>query len=244
MVATKQTLQDRVSRPPLVASAETLGQLVGQFAHDINNQLAVVLASVELAARVDDRTKARELLAGAVAAIERQRVLLEAMATASAACASPQRIDVHALLKSARSVLEGRLGATTLTVEPLARDAIVLCDPTFLLDAFAHMVAQAHCDQPGDALTIETSNGPSTRHDRERQDHLVLIARPSGVNAPESPEHAFALFSESDRSGGLGLAQISDTARRAGGNATLERMAHGGLALRLALPLAAFHTAD
>lgn len=243
-VTTKQPLHDRVSPPPLVASAETLGQLAGQFAHDINNQLAVVLAGVELAARVEDREKARELLAGAVAAIERQRILLDAMATASSVCAHPQRVDVHAVLKSARTVLEGRLGATRLAVEPLARDAVVFCDPTFLLDAFAHMVAQVRREEPGNVLTIETSNGPSTRHDREGQDHLVLVARPAGVNATASSDHAFALFSESDRSGGLGLAQINDTARRAGGNASLERMAQGGLALRLALPLAVHRGAD
>jgi hypothetical protein len=237
---TKQTAHDRTSSLPLVASAETLGQLVGQFAHDLNNQLAVVLAGVELAARVEDRMKARELLAGAVAAIERQRVLLDAMARASAACARPQRVDVHAVLKSARAVLETRLGATRLTVDPLARDAVVFCDPTFLLDAFAHIVAQVRREEAGTLLAIETSNGPSTRHDREGQDHLVLVARPAGVDATASSDHAFALFSESDRSGGLGLAQISDTARRAGGNATLEQMAHGGLALRLALPLAAY----
>src|SRR5690349_12247872 len=56
---------------------ETLGQLVGQFAHDLNNQLAIALASVELASRLDDRDKVRQLLVRAVEAIERQRVLLE-----------------------------------------------------------------------------------------------------------------------------------------------------------------------
>ena len=242
--AETRTMQGNAPAQPLVASAETLGQLVGQFAHDINNQLAVVLAGVELAARVDDRAKARELLAGAVAAIERQRALLDAMANASAGCAHPQRVDVHALLKSARSVLEQRLGSTRLTIDPLARDAIVFCDPTFLLDAFAHIVAQMRREEPGATLTIETGNGPSTRHDRDMHGHLVLVARPAGVDATASRDHAFALFSEADRSGGLGLAQISDTARRAGGNATLEQMPQGGLALRLALPLAACRGAD
>lgn len=242
--ATRQGVHGNGSSQPLVASAETLGQLVGQFAHDINNQLAVVLAGVELAARVDDRAKARELLAGAVAAIERQRVLLDAMANASAGCAHPQRVDVHGVLKSARAVLEARLGATRLTIEPLARDAFVFCDPTFLLDAFAHIVAQVRQDEPGTTLTIETSNGPSTRHDREGQGCLVLVARPAGVNASAGSDHAFALFSASDRSGGLGLAQINDTARRAGGNATLEPMPQGGLALRLALPLDAYRGMD
>jgi C4-dicarboxylate-specific signal transduction histidine kinase len=105
-------------------------------------------------------------------------------------------------------------------------------------------VAQVRQKEPGTLLTLETSNGPSTRHDRDGQDHLVLVARPAGVNATASSDHAFALFSESDRSGGLGLAQINDTARRAGGNATLEQMPQGGLALRLALPLASCRKED
>ena len=225
----------------MVTSAEVLGQLVGQFAHDLNNQLAVVLAGVELAARVGDQAKTRQLLTGVVDAIERQRVLLEAMADASAACAQPQRLDLHAMLDSARAVLEARLGRRRrLVLIPDARDAVVRCDPAFLLDAFAHMVAQAR-EEGGDGdVTIETSNGPATRHDRGGDRYLILTAGPLfAQGAADLDIHrAFELFSVADRNGGLGLAQIHDTARRAGGVTTLEHLPQGGLALRLALPLA------
>jgi len=224
----------------LVTSAEVLGQLVGQFAHDLNNQLAVVLAGVELAARVGDLAKARQLLVGVMEAIERQRVLLEAMADASAACAQPQRVDLHALLDSARAVLEARLGTRRLVLIPDAGDAVVRCDPAFLLDAFAHIVAQAREGGFDGDVTIETSNGPATRHDRGGDRYLILTAGPlfGQTTADLDIDRAFELFSMVDRNGGLGLAQIHDTARRAGGLTTLEHLPQGGLALRLALPLA------
>ncbi len=207
---------------------ETLGQLVGQFAHDLNNQLAIALASVELASRLDDRDKVRQLLMRAVEAIERQRVLLEAMANASAASARPEACDVHALLEDARLRLPARI-----VVKPAAADAIVLCDRAFLCEALSHLLAQAGVH---DVLTIETSNGPASRLDGSTA--LVLVVTPLAL--PErGAERAFAPFGGTDAVCGLGLAQVHDTVRRIGGRADFESRAGEVSGLRLVLPLAA-----
>ncbi|MGN6519505.1 MAG: hypothetical protein ACTHK2_08800 [Dokdonella sp.] len=205
---------------------ETLGQLVGQFAHDLNNQLAVALASVELASRLDDGDKVRQLLGRAIEAIERQRVLLEAMANASAASARPEACDVHALLEEARLELQARL-----VLRRTATDATVLCDRAFLRDALAHLLAHAgQCD----ALTIETSNGPASR---DGAGSLVLVVAP--VPPPvRGADRAFAAFGGPDMGAGLGLAQVHDTVRRIGGRADFEPLAGGAFGLRLVLPLA------
>jgi hypothetical protein len=208
---------------------ETLGQLVGQFAHDLNNQLAIALASVELASRLDDRDKARQLLARAVEAIERQRVLLEAMANASAASARPEACDVHALLEETRTRLPVRM-----VLKAAADDATVLCDRAFLCEALSHLLAHA---APSGVLTIETSNGPGSARDRGMAS-LVLVVAP--IAAPDrGSDRAFAPFSCDDRCGGLGLAQIHDTVRRIGGRADFEPSAGETFGLRLVLPLAA-----
>ncbi|HEY6943118.1 hypothetical protein [Dokdonella sp.] len=207
---------------------ETLGQLVGQFAHDLNNQLAIALASVELATRVDDRDKARQLLTRAVEAIERQRVLLEAMANASAASARPEVCDVHALLEEARMRTPGRI-----VVKPAAADARVLCDRAFLRDALAHLCGH----EPGDGvLTIETSNGFARPSGRGAS--LVLLVAP--VMPPgRVAERAFAPFGDEDNERRLGFAQIHDTVRRIGGRADFEPFTDEACGLRLVLPLAA-----
>lgn len=211
---------------------ETLGQLVGQFAHDLNNQLAIALASVELASRLDDRDKARQLLARAVEAIERQRVLLEAMANASAASARPEACDVHALLEAERPRLQASLAPVRLVLKPAAADATVLCDRAFLRDALLHLLAHSGA---GELLTIETSN--ASAQDR-RVASLVLVVTP--MEPPESGfDRAFTPFSSADRCGGLGLAQIHDTARRVGGRVDFEPLAGDVVGLRLVLPLAA-----
>jgi signal transduction histidine kinase len=207
---------------------ETLGQLVGQFAHDLNNQLAIALASVELASRLDDRDKVRQLLARAVEAIERQRILLEAMANASAASARPEACDVHALLEDVRMRLPARI-----VLKPAAADATVLCDRAFLCDALLHLLAQGGTH---DVLTIETSNGPASRLDASTA--LVLVVTP--LEPPErGADRAFAPFGGTDGVGGLGLAQVHDTVRRIGGRADFEPGVGEMSGLRLVLPLAA-----
>lgn len=211
-----------------IPRVETLGQLVGQFAHDLNNQLAIALASVELAARLDDLDKVRQLLARAGDAIERQRVLLEAMANASAASARPEACDVHALLEDARARLPARI-----VLKPAAADAVVLCDRAFLCDAFSHLLAHG---AEHDVLTIETSNGPASRHDGSIS--LVLVVTP--LAPPDrGVDRAFAPFGSADGIGGLGLAQVHDTVRRIGGRADFEPRAGEAFGLRLVLPLAA-----
>ncbi|HEU4665135.1 MAG TPA: hypothetical protein VFS55_13995 [Dokdonella sp.] len=208
--------------------AETLGQLLGQFAHDLNNHLAIALASVELAARVDDRDKARQLLARAIEAIERQRVLLEAMANASAATARPEACDVHALIDEVRTRMPGRL-----VLKVAAADARVMCDRAFLHDALTHLCTHA---ADSSALTIETSNGATSPSGHGAS--LVVVVAP--VTPPNhAAERAFAPFGDADDGRGLGLAQIHDTVRRIGGRADFEPQAGGAFGLRLVLPLAA-----
>lgn len=214
-----------------VPRVETLGQLVGQFAHDLNNQLAIALASVELASRLDDRDKVRQLLSRAIDAIERQRALLEAMANASAACARPEACDVHALLEDVGTRLPSRF-----VLKRSAADATVVCDRAFLCDALAHLLAHS---ASGDALTIETSNGPASRLDGVAS--LVLVVAPMAP-PDRGPERAFAPFGGAD-GGGLGLAQIHDTVRRTGGRADFQALPGEVFGLRIELPLAAFAVA-
>lgn len=212
-----------------VPRVETLGQLLGQFAHDLNNHLAIALASVELASRVDDRDKARQLLARAVEAIERQRVLLEAMANASAASARPEACDVHALIDEARARVPRRL-----VLKAAAADARVTCDRAFMHEALSHLCT--HAGGSG-ALTIETSNGAASPSGHGAS--LIVVVAP--VRPPDhAAERAFAPFGDADDDGrGLGLAQIHDTVRRIGGRADFEPLAGGAFGLRLVLPLAA-----
>lgn|GEM_PF-5450895 len=212
--------------PHADGAAETLGQLVGRFVHDLGNHLGVTLSTVELAAKIADTDQQRQLLAQAVDSIRTQRALLDRMAAASLSSQRPERCDVHALLRAAIT----RRGATGLAIQAAASDAIVHCDPAFLARSIEHLVAFG---QAVGATTLATTNAPATRY-RNADDSLVLSLFP--IAEPDEATRAFKPFAAD---GSCALAQIHDTARRAGGFAVFASDADGRHVLRVVLRLAA-----
>jgi signal transduction histidine kinase len=222
--------------PPV--RAETLGQLGGQIAHDFNNVLAVALTSVEMAMRVGDPAKANVFLANALKVISRGRALTDRLAAASYACEAPIAVDVHEVLT--------RLAAAdaALAVELGAACSVVRCDPRFLEDALANLVDNARdatSDRRAPRISTRNAAGADLRAEPGR-DYLVIAVTDTGEGmSDETRNQAFELFYSAkmqEAKRGLGLAQAKDTARRAGGIASIESRAGAGTTVTLAIPLA------
>jgi signal transduction histidine kinase len=234
----------RIGEPHSAAmpsAVKTLGQLVGQFAHDLNNHLAVALTGVELAARVEDREKSRQLLAGALEAIERQRVLIDAMARASLACSHSQPVDVHELLAACRASLADVLAPARLEFRLEAQHAVVLCDASFLRTALVHIALNARRSMHHDGvLAIVTFNGARPNAPSTAPANFLLSATHVGAKLDdEQRRQAFEAFPGGTANpNGLGLAQVRDTARRAGGMASVENIPTGSTSIQLTFPLA------
>jgi signal transduction histidine kinase len=228
--------------PDMPASAETLGQLAGQIAHDLNNLLATALIGVELAAQVDgDAPRVRKLLAGAAEAIARQRDLTTAMALAAQACAQPVLLDLHAFVEARRDELGRALGAAELELRLDAQHARIRCDARFLHAALLHLACNAGASMPhGGRLLLATHNRDARSGETAGRRFVQLTAVDSGQGmTDEVSRRAFDLFFSTRAGGcGLGLAQVRDTARRAGGSATLESAPGQGTAISLGFPLA------
>ncbi|HEY6894877.1 MAG TPA: ATP-binding protein [Rhodanobacteraceae bacterium] len=229
----------------IAVSAETLGQLGAQFAHDFNNVLAVVLTSVEMAMRVGDPVKANVFLANALKVITRGRTLTDRLAAASYASEAPAVIDARAVVE--RVVGEVAASAPSAVKLDSALDAgrsRIRIDARFFEQALRNVLANA-IDALGTAgtVTVSTRNagGADIRAEAGR-DYLLVEVRDSGRGMADDVRHqAFDLFfttGAGDSVRGIGLTQAKDAVRRAGGVASIESTAGQGTTVTLAIPLA------
>lgn len=215
---------------------ETLGQLVGQFAHDLNNLLATALVGVELAAQSDGDARVQELLASVIEAIQRQQALTTAMARAAQSCEHAASVDAHALIEACSDEMRVVLGVATLELQLDAANSRIRCDPGFFRVALLHMAANARASMPnGGRLLLATRNRtpPGTGAGQ-----LLLSAVDSGSGMSEDVRRqAFDVFFSTRGGAGLGLAQVRDTVRRSGGSVVLDTVPGQGTAITLVLPL-------
>jgi signal transduction histidine kinase len=217
---------------------ETLGQLVGQLAHDFNNLLAAALVGVELATEGSDG-RSQALLTSTLDTLGRQRELTDAMSRAARACVESQVVDLHALLEDCRDTLEAAVSPLGLDYRLEAHAAAVCCDATFVQRALLHIANNARAaGGEGGTLRIETRNEPARDGIGSENGRLVLSARDDGAGMAEPVRaRAFDLFYTTHGAPGLGLPQVRDTMRRAGGTALLESREGQGTCVQLSFPL-------
>lgn len=233
-----ETTNDSEREPAAPAvSAQTLGQLGGQIAHDFNNILAVTLTSVEMAMRIGDPAKANVFLANALKVIARGRTLTDRLAAAAHACEAPVAFDVHELI--------ARFGAAdaSLAIELGAPRSVVRCDPRFLEQALVGLVGNAReatANRRAPTIATRNATGAEVRAESGR-DYLVIAVSDTGEGmSDETRNQAFDLFFSTrgqDANRGIGLAQARDTARRTGGIASIESRVGEGTTVTLAIPL-------
>ena len=228
----------------------TLGLMSAGIAHDLGNLLQVVNSAVRLIERrVDPRTSAelRPLTEGALEAIDR------------AACLSRRILDltksqgaVHEItfLDKTVSSLEGLIALTagpSIVVDITAGDDVpaVICNARELENAILNLVINARDAMPdGGCLSVSVyrEDGSESRNGRRGDDYpkAVLCITDTGCGIP--PELAAEVFEPfvttkpKDRGTGLGLAMVSDFARRAGGSAEIDSEVGEGTTVTLRLP--------
>lgn len=233
------------SHPHAQVSAETIGQLGAQFAHDFNNVLAVVLTSVEMAMRVGDSAKANVFLANALKVIARGRTLTDRLAAASYACEITSQVDAHAIIARLVAETGAAVPRNLRVVSALdAERSVVGVDARFFEQALRNVIANAieAIDGAG-TLTIATRNaGGAELRGEAGRDYLVVEVHDTGRGMVDEIRYqAFDLFfstAGTDRQRGIGLAQTKDAVRRAGGIASIESAAGQGTRVTIAIPVA------
>ncbi len=229
---------------------ESLGQLAGGIAHDVNNMLGVIVnyanfvieeassAEPDLRAIADD---ARQVLRAGERGTDLTHRLL---AFARREVVRPEVVDLNAVVAGAEPGLRGTLGEKiTLVVRPGAGLPPVVCDPAQIEQLLLNLAANARDAMPdGGTVVIDTAVhrlGP-TPGGPAAGDHVRLRVCDSGHGMPaDVAERAFEPFFTTRAGGagtGLGLATVHGIVTQAGGTVRIASEPGRGTTVTVLIP--------
>lgn len=146
---------------------EMIGQLTGGIAHDLNNMLTPIIASLELLRRQPQRERAERLIDGGLQAAERARNLVgRLLSFARRQTLKPLVVSLAVLVEDMRELMARSLGPTiTLRIRIDAALPAVLVDPHQLELALLNLVVNARdAMHEGGQLTIGAGLGEDAAH--------------------------------------------------------------------------------
>ncbi|MEO8848025.1 MAG: ATP-binding protein, partial [Casimicrobiaceae bacterium] len=227
-----------------VARLNTMGELAGGIAHELNQPLAAVLASAQGAQRLLDDDPpaldtARQAMQRAAAqarraadVVARLRRLVEKPNVAR--LRHPLSLEIA--LRDALDLFEPELRRLRIEVIVQGATPLVLADPVALEQIVHNLLGNAVQAM----ANVSIGHGRLTLHLHLEDGQGVLVVRDSGPGIePEALVHVFEPF-YTTRSGGLGLGlSLSETLTHAmEGTLTVRNATPRGTEFRLALPLA------
>lgn len=233
---------------------ETLGQLTGGIAHDLNNHMGVIVGNLSLLKmQVDDEKSLRRVEACRDAAGRCTKLTSQLLSFASRQPLKPRSLTVAEHLNPIEDML-GVSVASNIEInrKDAAPDAAISVDTTQFGSAIMNLVLNARDAMPdGGTISIETSvvrsgeivgamsdQNPAPR----RPDHeLVRIEiRDTGQGmAPDVVKHAFEPFFTTKKEGagsGMGLAMVYGFVRQSGGSIQIQSALGAGTSVRMFLP--------
>ena len=218
---------------------EAIGTLASGIAHDLNNVLAVVLTSLELA-RLDPAVASADtdLTAATEAALKGRDMVRQLLVfgRSTAAAHVPRRLQqvIQDAMRQVHPILPEAI-ALHVALDPDA--PLVLADATQIEQLLINLVTNAVAAMPhGGTLDIRLRAVPYPR------DHVELEVRDTGEGmTAEVLARAFEPFFTTKPVGkgvGLGLAMVDTITRKHGGTVTLESKPGLGTIVVVSLPCA------
>jgi len=234
-VTERHELEERLRRSQRL---EAIGQLAGGIAHDFNNLLTAVggyaaLLRAELAEDDSRRGRTDEILAAA----ERAATLTsQLLAFSRRQALEPRRVDLNAVVRGSRSLLEQVIGEG-VGLELALADGLpaISADSAQLELALVNLALNGRDAMPdGGTLTVVT------RAAGKDAVEIAVVDTGSGMSA-EVLEHAFEPFFTTKpvgRGSGLGLASVHGVVSQSGGSVDIESAPGAGTTVRLGFPAA------
>jgi signal transduction histidine kinase len=231
---------------------EALGHLTGGVAHDFNNLLAVILGNLEIAERHDRLDPSvREYLREAVDAAGRGVALIQGLLALSRRQAlRPESIEVGALLRGMRSLLERSLGER-IRVDLSEDDPPLHCvaDRAQLEGAVLNLAVNARdAMRDGGELSIHVSRvtldeAYAVNHpEAQPGEYIAISMRDTGTGiGSDILDRVFEPFfttKDVNEGTGLGLSMVYGFAKQSGGYATIDSAVGEGSEVRVYLPAA------
>jgi PAS domain S-box-containing protein len=229
---------------------ETLGQLTGGVAHDINNLLTPITGTLDLLSSrfsaVDARTA--RLLDGALQSAERAKVLVSRLLGFARRQALETRpVDIDGLIDGMRDLIASSIGAgVELRIRSRGGPPAALADPNQLELALLNLCVNARDAMEGvGRLTIEVENaliGPGTAGQLEPGAYVRLSVIDTGEGMDEATlaraVEPFFSTKGVGRGTGLGLSMVHGLAGQLGGAFRLTSKVGQGTRADLYLPVA------
>lgn len=255
-VTERRTTEERLRRLEAqlihAQKMESVGRLAGGVAHDFNNILTVISASLDVSlASLPTGHATRDSLMMAMDATQSAASLTRQLLTFSRKEAiAPRSLDVNAVIRRIESVMARVLGKDIqlqLRCEPELSP--VFFDPGQVEQIILNLVVNARDAMPrGGRLAIETSSidiadGPEARHvDARPGRHVRLAISDNGIGmADDVKAHLFEPFfttKEPGKGTGLGLSMVYGAVRQNGGFIDFETAVGQGTTFEIYLPAA------
>jgi two-component system cell cycle sensor histidine kinase/response regulator CckA len=218
---------------------ESLGRLAGGVAHDLNNQLSVILGSTGLAMQADLDGAVHQDLEMVLTAGERAAALTrQLLAFSRRQVLRPVVTDLNAVLRSAKTMLVRVLGEDIdLIVRTDADPGTVKVDPGQIEQVIVNLAINARDAMPdGGKLTIETAV------ESAEPGRCVLLAvsdTGSGMDGDTLAQvfEPFFTTKEAGKGTGLGLSVAHGIVRQSGGEIVAASKPGIGSTFKVYLPL-------
>lgn len=229
---------------------ETLGQLTGGVAHDVNNLLTPITGALDLLHRkyADADPRAARWIDGALQSAERARVLVSRLlGFARRQSLETRSVDVTALLDGVRDLIASSIGAgIELQIAPADGVPPVLADPNQLELALLNLSVNARDAMPmGGTLTIAAERvtvGAGERAELGAGGYVrvSVIDTGTGMDAATLARAIEPFYStkEVGKGTGLGLSMVHGLAAQLGGAFELASTPGEGTRADLYLPVA------
>ncbi|MGE0667135.1 MAG: PAS domain S-box protein [Sphingomonadales bacterium] len=229
---------------------ETLAQLTGGVAHDINNMLMSVQLNLELVEdHLGDDEAAAESMRQAMESLKNGAELSDRLLAISRKQPLQLKVtNVNALVGDTIKQLQRTLGPSIDVRQSLADDAwSAEVDPTQLTNAVVNLVLNAREAMPdGGTLRIGTSNTRLEESDARRLgdlrpgDYVAITVGDNGAGmSPEVAARAFDPFFTTKRAGqgsGLGLSMVYGFVNQSGGHVGITSEVGKGTTVRMLFP--------
>ena len=228
---------------------EALGQLTAGVAHDFNNVLAAILASLTLIGRQSSEARIRALAEeGAKAADKGAGLVGQLLAFTRRQAAEAGRCDLGPLLADLEPQLRQILGpGVALTIDTAETPPALAIDPTQLYSAIVNLAVNARDAMPsGGALTLRVEAVAEDAEDRpagmKGAPAVAIHIRDSGEGMPPAVlQRALEPFFTTKPPGkgtGLGLSMVNALMLQVGGAFRIRSRLDEGTTVSLYVPLA------
>lgn len=227
---------------------EVVGQLTGGIAHNFNNLLTTILASLRLLEQGEEKPERKEMLDLAIKSTKRGAELTHRLlAFARKQHLAPTTVHLKDIIEEVQALLVFSIGGNIeVKTRPLKKDLLVKIDPGEFEGALLNLAINSRDAMPkGGTLTISASEVKI-----DKQKAIVLELDPGSYVVTEMADTGVGMseevlgkvfepfFTTKDigEGSGLGLSMVFGFAKQSGGAMDIESEPKKGTSVKIYLP--------